>query len=530
VKDEIAGPFRWVSLFRVTSITVVLGLGIYFLRKNPLPFSVIPLWIVIATTYVLTFTYWIWLKSQKFTNIVLWASIVADVFLITSIVHYTGGIESRFVFLYLFPILEGSIFFLFRGGIVAATLCLLAYGSTLQFEFHKLIAPVFAASSPDLSTLYARLYLQATYVYLIALTSGYLAARIRQKGEALEQVKLDTSTILHSIESGLLVFDHRGNVLHKNKKAEEILASTVGNRIEDFSSETKEWIEGLLEEGFQETQLSSRIIGIHTSKLRDTRGEDRGVVLVLDDLTDSKIKERLITIGEFSGDLAHEVRNPLAAIQGSCELIKEGVDREEEKSLVENILSHTVRLNDVVTSFLSFTKPIYPDLKPAEIGEVVDEAIRLAPGQAEVSTEKRTHGLARMPIEVVRPEPLWVKLDREQMKTVFLNIIVNAYDAANSSTRLRIDITPPLHAYSFLGDKKTAADNEVVVSFTDTGKGIPDSDVPKLFTPFYTTKKGGVGLGLSIVSRIVEKHRGRIEAKSRTGEGTVLAVHLPYNG
>jgi nitrogen fixation/metabolism regulation signal transduction histidine kinase len=114
-------------------------------------------------------------------------------------------------------------------------------------------------------------------------------------------------------------------------------------------------------------------------------------VLVLDDLTDSKIKERLVTIGEFSGDLAHEVRNPLTAIQGSCELIREGVDRKEEKSLISNILSHTVRLNDVVTNFLSFTKPIHPDLESTEIGEVVNEAIRLARSQAEVSTERHAH-------------------------------------------------------------------------------------------------------------------------------------------
>jgi signal transduction histidine kinase len=115
------------------------------------------------------------------------------------------------------------------------------------------------------------------------------------------------------------------------------------------------------------------------------------------------------------------------------------------------------------------------------------------------------------------------------MKTVFLNIIVNAYDAADDNSRLQIEITPPLHTYSLLGEERTAADNEIVVSFADTGKGMPDSDVPKVFTPFYTTKKQGVGLGLSIVSKIIEKHKGRIEAKSKTGEGTVLAIHLPYN-
>ncbi|MBI4722447.1 MAG: hypothetical protein HY769_05530 [Candidatus Stahlbacteria bacterium] len=507
MRSELTNPFKWVSIFRVTAITVILGIGIYFLSKYPSPFSVIPLWIIVGITYITTFIYWLCIRRGKFSNLILGISSIIDVFIISTVVHYTGGIESEFVFLYYFPIVEASMFFYLKGGASIATLCLSTYATVLGLEFYKIIVSTSVVSNPDMWGLYTKLYLQATFFYLIAVTSGYLAERVKQKVEALEQVKLDTSTILQSIKSGLLVIDYNGVVLYKNNLAEKILGTTISENLKDL-------IPNLYDEGFKEITVYSKIIGIHTFKLRDTKEEDRGVVLVLDDLTESIITERLATIGKFSGDLAHEVRNPLATIQGSCELIREGVDKLESKKLLDNILSHTRRLNNIVTNFLSYAKPIPLKQENIEIGKLLNETIKLAPN--------------KLPIEIIQPKPLWVKLDQEQIKTAFLNLILNAFESMDSNGKLQIKVTPPLQKYYVFEENRNTGEDEMVICFKDIGKGILDAEITQIFTPFYTTKKGGAGLGLSIVSKIIETHKGRIEVKSKVGEGTIFVIHFPY--
>lgn len=512
VREELAGTLKWVSLFRITAITVILGIGIYFIRKSPYPFSVIPLWFIIGITYLLTFIYWRFLRTGRRVNLILWTTVIIDAFIMSVVVYYTGGSESLFGFLFLFPIVEASIFFFLKGSAVTATVCLGIYGAILWLEFRNLIPSIFLGSTINVWDLWTILYLRATFFYLVALTSGYLAERVRQKGEALEQVKLDTSTILHSIKSGLIVLDYDGAVLYKNKVAEKILSLPIKENINLLSPPIREIIGKLYNEGFQEIMLGPKIIRVHTYKLQDTKGEDRGVVLVLDDITDSIITERLATIGKFSGDLAHEVRNPLTAIHGACELIKEGVKKHEMKKLVNNILVHTRRLNDIVTNFLSFARSMPLKLEEAEIGEIINEAIALSPN--------------KIPLEVIQDTPLRLKIDKEQMRTAFLNLIINASEAMEGNGKLQITATRD--RYFIFDEKREVEAGEIVICFKDTGKGITDSEIPQIFTPFYTTKNKGVGLGLSIVSKIIETHKGRIEVKSRLGEGTVFAIHLPY--
>ena len=528
MKTELHNPFKWVSLFRITAITVLLGIGIYSLPSSP-----IPLWVIIAITYILTSLYYIAFKKEKLINFTLLTSIILDTFIITAVIHYTGGAQSEFSFLYFFPIVVGSIFFFLKGGVFIATLSLFTYSALLLLETRKIVPAIFPLPSElDPYTLYMRIYLQATFFYLVAVISGYLAERLRQKGEEVEQVKLDTSTILQSINSGILVVDPLGNLLYKNETAEQILETPIHKNIKELPDEFAELLNLHSQKGFQEINIGSRVIEVSTSWLQNTRGEQRGTVLIFQDITDAKITERLATIGSFSGDLAHEIRNPVTAIQGSSELIKEGVSKTQREKLMDNILSQSKRLNTIVTNFLSFTKPTPLNLQPVEINKVIKESIKLA------NTDK-------IPVEFIQNSPLRLIIDSEQIKTAFLNIIINAFQSITSSSvrtqftvsekpskakKLIIKITPPFHKYSIFEEQKTTRPDEVVITFQDSGPGIPDSELQQIFTPFYTTKKNGEGLGLAIVSKIIESHKGRVQVKSKLGEGTCFAIYLPYGG
>ncbi len=518
MKTELQTPFKWVLLFRIITITVILGIGMYFLPKA----SSIFLWSIIFLTYILTFFYYIAFKKEKFSNFIIWTSIILDIFIITGIIRHTGGFQSEFSFLYFFPIIVGSIFFFLKGGVFIATFSLFMYAGLLLLEFHNIVPMVFSLLQElDSYTLYMRIYLQATFFYLVAVTSGYLAEQLRQKREEVRQVKFDTSTILQSINSGILVVDHLGNLLYKNKSADQILKTPIRKNIKELPDEFAKLLNDNFKKGFQEINIGSRVIGVNTSWLQSTRGEQRGIVLIFQDLTDSKITERLATIGSFSGDLAHEIRNPVTAIKGSSELIKEGVSEGQKEKLIDNIITQSERLNTVVTHFLSFSKPIPLNLETIKIGKIINESIELA-------------NINKIPIEFIQdtPKDLQLIIDSEQIKTAFLNLIINALQSMNFNgdkpKKLDIRLILPSHKYSILEEQKVAYKDEIVITFQDSGLGISDHDIQQIFTPFYTTKRGGAGLGLSIVSKIIELHKGRIEVKSELEGGTCFAVHLPY--
>lgn len=520
MKTSFTNQFKWVVFFRLITVSVIGGLAIFF-RKKALDFSVGPLWIIIGLSYLLTFLHWIFLKKEKSAPFILWSSVIMDVFIVTAMIHYTGGIESGFTFLYSLPIIAASMFFFLKGGTVIATLCSAAYGGLLLMEFNRALNSVLLSSlTHDPDALYLDFYVKTIFFYLLAATSGYLGERFRQKSEALEQVKLDTDTILHSIYSGLIAIDYEGNLLYKNSKVDKIIGFTIKKNIKEIT-ELKDWshkiLTGEISRGFQEITLNFKILGINIYPLQTTGGRKRGILLIIQDITETKLTEELATIGRFSANLAHEVRNPISAILGPCELLKEDKLNEQEKQKLVTIISEqSQRLNDIVTNFLAFAKPINVTYKLSEIGSLIKETIRL---------------IGFSSIELKQKKEIWVTIDPEQMKIVFSNLILNAIDAINSNDKptqkIEIEVLSSGDAYSLFGEQKVVSKEEVVINFRDNGIGLPEDQLKRIFTPFYTTKPAGVGLGLSIVSRIIENHKGKIELKSKLNEGTVFSVTLP---
>jgi len=244
--------------------------------------------------------------------------------------------------------------------------------------------------------------------------------------------------------------------------------------------------------------------------------------LLLDKEVQLRRADRLSALGQLSAGLAHEIRNPLGAIKGAVEILEEDFPAGHPKAeFYAIVLKEVKRLNDVVTNFLSFARPVSLRFAPVDVREVLAGLEGLISGQARAHRVQMFTSFHDGPARVMADEAL--------LKQAFLNIMLNALEAMPEGGDLAIATR--------LADAKTAgvlepSDREewLEVVFDDTGTGIPEAEMARVFDPFFTTKKDGTGLGLAITYRIVENHRGTIRVVSQPGKGTTFAITLPLEG
>lgn len=216
--------------------------------------------------------------------------------------------------------------------------------------------------------------------------------------------------------------------------------------------------------------------------------------------------ERLAAVGELAASIAHEVRNPLAGIQGALEVLRKGMAADpSRREVMDEVMAQVVRLETLVRDLLTFAQPRPLSRQTVNLNDLVDRVVRFL-----------QESLDRSGIRVRRDSqtPLpGISADPQQLEQVFLNLIENAVQAMEAGGTLSVDTRES-------GDS-------LQVAFTDTGKGIPAGDLQRIFHPFFTTKHRGSGLGLSIVQKIVEAHDGSVRVESEPGRGTRVTVLLP---
>ena len=284
-------------------------------------------------------------------------------------------------------------------------------------------------------------------------------------------------------------------------------------------------------------------LGVVAYVLRDDGGQPQGHVVVFQDVTevvamerDLRRSERLAAVGELSASIAHEIRNPLAAIQGAiqtlCRVQSQLDGNVEAKRLVDIAVCEVDRLNQLISDFLMYARPGPCNPEPVEVAEAVGEVIEL--------------------FESVRPDAVIVDFsvetglrvfaDPAQLRQVLWNLVLNASQAMPEGGKLRISANeidggaPQEGSLSgrngSLGKHKLKSghnkpDRCVEIVIADEGVGVPASELDQVFEPFFTTKRDGSGLGLSTVHRIVEDHGGSIRVNSAVGSGTMIRVRLP---
>jgi signal transduction histidine kinase len=230
-----------------------------------------------------------------------------------------------------------------------------------------------------------------------------------------------------------------------------------------------------------------------------------------------KEKDRLAALGEMSAGLAHEIRNPLAAIKGAIQYLDPKKLPAEDREFLEIMVEEVNRLNGVVTQFLDYSRPLKPSMAPTDVNEVLEKTFKLL--------EPEVPGGVRLEVELAEWVPR-VQADAEQLKQVFLNLALNAFQAMPKGGRLSVSTRVARDELAFWREGARRAD-VVEVRFRDTGPGVPEEARDSIFVPFYTTKEKGTGLGLAICQRLVKAHQGSIVVRSAPGEGAEFLVSLP---
>jgi signal transduction histidine kinase len=223
--------------------------------------------------------------------------------------------------------------------------------------------------------------------------------------------------------------------------------------------------------------------------------------------------DRLASLGTLTAGLAHEIRNPLVAIKTLTQLLPERLDDEEFRDQFLKIAAGEVdRISSLVTELLEFARPSDPKLELEDVNAILDGMILLV----STETKKKQINIAKH----YSPDLTPVQVDREQIKQVFLNILLNAIEATQENGKIVVKTR------SFI---KPGGEPYAQIEFTDTGCGIPSEYLEDIFNPFFTTKSTGSGLGLSISNQIIQDHRGYIDVESQIGKGSSFFINLPVN-
>lgn len=532
----------WLIGLRLLMAFLFLGsAGILAIREHP-PFALAPLFILIACTCLLTILYLIALNRIAQVRRLCGLQIWIDVVLVTALVHYTGGIRSLFAFVYIFPVLAGAILLSRRSSLLLASAGTILYGTLINIELYRLtkgvqfLATESATHDPVYSLL--QLFVNSATFFVVALLGSRLAERLKETGRELEARHVDLRNLrtLHQdiveyIPSGIVTLDLEGKIVSFNRGAQKIIGVAVEQiqdkswretpfremkELETFFSAPTSAFAGCSQELMIRGQDGEPIpVGINLTPLKSSEGRLVGLVGIFQDLTERKKTEarlrqadRLATAGQLAAGLAHEVRNPLAAISGCIELIKEeGTARPQ---LLDIVLREAERLKLVTGQFLDFAKPSPALQKQCNLGALVAEAVSLLEKSCD-SAHPVAFSIRQEANEVM------VTGDPDQLKQALWNLGLNAIQAMQTGGELSFSVRrhPSNHGDQWVG-----------IELTDTGRGIPPEEIERIFDPFYTTRPGGTGLGLTIAQKIIDNLGGRIEVISRKGRGSTFRVLL----
>jgi len=485
---------------------------------------------LIAFIYLLTVIYALlfkWLRNESQIIVFTYIQMVIDLFIETLIVFLTGGIASWFSFLYPLSIASSSILLNRSASYIMATISSILYGLLLDLQFYNILPPSTSLFFSAKEYFY-NIFLHILAFYLIAFLIGYLSERLYKTTEslkksesALSDLKVLSRDIVENMPGGVFTTDLNRRIITFNRTAQRI----TGAKLEDVIGKTPEEIFPFLKyvdnisirtEGNIRRNGKTLTIGISFSSLRNSAGEEVGLIGTFQDLTklktmeaEMKRKEKWALIGELSASLAHELRNPLASLKASIEmLLNKKVPEHHAMKLAKIALYEMDRLNSIVTDFLIYARPPELQVESFDLNKMLGYVITLLRSSA--VEEKGVRIISNL------TEALTIKGDPRQLQQVFWNLGINAVEA-----------TPPDGIVEISTEK---GDTDVRVIFRDNGMGIEDEEMEKIFYPFYTTKERGTGLGLSIAQRIVEEHRGKIVVESGgRGKGAVFTVVLPLN-
>ncbi|MGZ8832589.1 MAG: two-component system sensor histidine kinase NtrB [Thermoanaerobaculia bacterium] len=531
---------RMLIAVRVIVVTTLIlaALIIQYTVHEFLPINYI--YLIAGLTYGLTLVYIAIGRLINSRHINLMIQMGGDLLVETLLVYFTGGLDSPFSFMYLVSIITAAMLLYRRGGLMAASGAVILYGGLADLIYYGVL-PVpeqtwFVPTMWTSSRLYLNMATNFAGFYATALLVSIISEKLQKTFEELDANRQNLAehralnqNVVESIPSGLITLTSYGTAAFVNPAGASLLQaqphSLLGRHITEIGFVTREqWNEirdqlanGALvrrENDSFEVNGEPRSIGFALTPLSTLEGKSSGYTLIFQDLTEMKkleaelrLRDRMAAVGELSAGIAHEIRNPLAAIAGSVQMLqKSGSITPQEQRLMTIVLRESERLNKTIAEFLRFVRPQEKRTAEFDIAASISETLDLLANSAEL---RKDHSILRE----INPPSFTILGDGDQIRQVFWNIALNAIRAMAAGGALTVRAEP--------------ADETYRIVFSDKGRGMSEADLRRLFQPFRTNFPTGTGLGMAISYRIVQEHGGRIDVQSRVGEGTAITVTLP---
>jgi two-component system, NtrC family, sensor histidine kinase PilS len=464
---------------------------------------------------------------------VAWLICLLDAALVTAVVAATGGARSIFAFLYVLSVTAACVLLSRTGGLTIAAASSALYTGLV---FGRTVFPMtafFEAPKESTALEIITIFMNAGTFLVVAIVAGGLAERFRSTQEELETKQEDlrdleafTNLIFDSVGTGLIALDRGHRVTALNRTAEHITGVAVdtargqpwrifgsGVPLASIESEIQSSVRGSAWREVTLRRATSEEIPVRMtfSSLRAGDGRAIGLIAACEDLSAIRAMEarmraadRLASLGRMAANIAHEIRNPLAALSGAVEVMAAGAADDTRERLAQIVLKETGRLNSVIREFLEYARPAPLNRTRINVAEAVDEVLVLVEHQVDP-------GLLKIVREF--PPALTWTVDRQQFRQAVWNLCLNAVQAMPDGGEVKVTMA--------------ATAGRLLLRVNDTGEGIAAADLGNVFEPFFSTKSGGSGLGLALVHRVVQDHGGEIDVQSQPGVGSTFTLTLP---
>ena len=552
LEEGIEKRLRWLMLSRVAIVTFLLMVTTFikFQKTEIFPEKALTsLYALCAITYILSLAYLLLLKFVKQNRLNIYIQALTDVALITFLVYITGGISSIYSVFYPLVIIYSVLFLEKRGGFIIASASGILYGLLLDLEYYGVVHPINAIAVHEYALgagyVFSRIFIHLLSFYIIALLASFVVEQERrmrtllaEKETAFDQLDLLHRSIIESVETGIMTINLQGRIKSFNRAAEEISGFTftdVENRniVEVFPgfAEVQEKIKEDDDKRsskdrynieFARDKDNKLILSSLVSTLKDSAGKRIGDIVIFQDITSLLEMEealekskRLAIIGEMAAGLAHEMRNPLASLSGSIQILKRDLQLNAvDEKLMQIILRGKDQLDHVIRDFLLLARPAPGDRETVFIKEIIEgviESIQYLPDWND-----------DIKVRLGLSDNVSVYANRKEIREVIWNLVINAVQSMPEGGELSVE-TRKIYNGPHGGES-------LEIQVSDTGCGIDDEHLDRIFEPFFTTRERGTGLGLAIVNRIIEGYKGRILIRRGIEKGIICTVSLPFNG
>jgi two-component system sensor histidine kinase PilS (NtrC family) len=546
LSTETQNQLRRLNTARVVAVTtLLLSVILIELAFDPNR-SLHPLYTLTVAAYVTILAYALLDRHVGRRSWFAYLQLSGDVALVTGFVWAvgspglggtSGAAESPMTFLYVLPVVAASALLYRRGGMAIAALSSVCYAGLLAADVWGgggMGDPPFAIGH---NRILYDLLSHLLGFFAVAYLGAYLAERLREADQELAEKSDDLATlralndhIVESINSGLITTSLSGRITFANPATAEItgreaegLVGTDARELflleEDFFESTGEILRR--ERRFRFEKYWARedgrrlFLGLAVSILRSRAGLPLGYLLMFQDLTEIqaleqqvRLKERMAALGEMAAGIAHELRNPLASISGSVQVLRSELDPEgEEAQLMEIVLRESQRLDRTIRDFLLFARPGSFSPRVVDLGPMLEEMATLLRNAPDFREGHEVQILAE-------GGPACCEVDPDRIKQVFWNLAQNAVRAMPEQGVLEVRLSP-------------RGESQLAIRFRDQGVGMSEDEARAYFQPFSGRFRGGTGLGAAIVYRIVEEHGGQVRVHSAPERGTEVTVLLP---